>query len=179
MRKIMFLIFLLTPLFCSAQFSDYYNYYLYIPRGEVASSCNNIYYVHFDSDEKLYCDKIYRSTLKTKYNGGVLDEYAVNKTHSYKYDSGTSTYKYEVYVKKKYTQQTINGVPLWDPSGSGQPLTYHSGYSYVAFTSDRSEMIIWYTGTNDDTPKGKKYYKLVSADDLVPPPDPNRYDFLQ
>ena len=174
----MLLILIFTPLFCSAQFSDYYNCYLYIPRGEVASTCNSIHYVHFDSDEKLYYETISRSTLKSKYDGGVLDEYAVNKTHDYEYNYNTSTYKYEVYMKKKYVQQTINGAPLWDPYGSGRPLMYHSGYSYVAFSLDRSEMITWTTGTNDDTPNNKKYYKLVDAEDLIPAPDPNRYDFL-
>lgn len=180
MRKLLLLILLFTPLLCFAQFSDYYNYYLYIPLGEVAESCNsNIYYAHFDSDEKLYCATISKSTLKSKNDGGVLDEWAVNKTHDYKYDYNTSTNKYEVYVKKKYVQQTMNGVPLWDPYGSGQPLMYHSGYSYVAFSLDRSEMITWTTGTKDDTPKNKKYYKLVDADDLIPAPDPKRYDFLR
>lgn len=179
MKKVIIIAILICPLLCFAQFSDYYNYYLYIPRGETAESCNsNIYYAHFDSDEKLYCSTTSKSTLKTKYSGGVIDEYAINKSHDCKYDSNTSTYKYEVYVKKIYSQQTLSGtnIPAFDPYGSGQPLTYHSGYRYFAFSSNRNEMITWTTGKNDNTPKGKKYYKLVKIEDLIPAS--NDYDFL-
>ena len=59
--------FVFSPLLTFAQFSDYYNYYLYILRGETAESCNsNIYYAHFDDDERLYCSKVSKSTLKSK-----------------------------------------------------------------------------------------------------------------
>lgn len=164
-----------------AQFSDDYNYYLYIPRGETAESCsNNIYYAHFNDEERLYCSTISKSTLKSKYNGGVIDEYAVNKSHNCKYNSSISTYKYEVYVEKIYSGQTLPGSNLqaYDPY-TGQALTYHSGYRYFAFSSDRKEMITWTTSRDDDTPKGKKYYKLVKINDLVPPPNPANYDFLR
>lgn len=182
MKKLMFLVILLSPILSYAQFSDSYNYYLYIPLGETAQSCSsNIYYAHFNSDEKLYCNTISKSTLKTKCNGGVIDEYAVNKSHTCKYDSNRSTYKYEVYVEKTYRQQTLPGtnLPAFDPYGSGQPLMYHSGYRYFAFSSDRKEMITWTTGKNDDIPAGKKYYKLVEIEDIVPPSDPANYDFLK
>ncbi|MBR2301375.1 MAG: hypothetical protein IKA41_05415, partial [Bacteroidaceae bacterium] len=164
MKKFLLLLFLFSPLFCFAQFSDDYNYYIYIPRGESAGSCSSgIHYVHFDSDEKLYCSTISKSTLKTKYNDGVIDEYAINKSHNYKYDSYTSTYKYEVYVAKTYTQRTFGpgNFLMYDPYGSGAPVMDHSGYRYYAFSYDRTEMITWTTGKNDDTPKGKKYYKLI------------------
>ncbi len=182
MKKIILTLLLFIPLFIFAQFSDYYNYYLYIPLGETAESCNNnIYYVHFDNEEKLYCSTISKSTLKTKHNDGVIDEYAINKTHDGKYDSNKSTYKYEVYVKKTYTQRTIWGtnLPMYDPYGSGQPVMDHSGYRYFAFSSDRTEMITWTTSKNDDTPQSKKYYKLVDIKDLVPPSNSANYDFLQ
>ena len=182
MKKLILMFLFFLPTFGFAQFSDSYNYYLYIPRGETAESCNsNIYYAHFDDDERLYCSTVSKSTLKSKYNNDVIDEYAINKSHDYKYDSNTSTYKYEVYVKKTYSQQTLPGtnLPAYDPYGSGQPLTYHSGYRYFAFSSDRTEMIMWTTGKNDDTPRGKKYYKLVKIDDLVPPSNPANYDFLR
>ena len=180
--SILSIIFILSPLACFAQFSDSYNYYLYIPRGETAESCNSgIYYAHFNNDEKLHCSTVSKSTLKAKYNGGVIDEYAVNKSHDCRYDSSKSTYKYEVYVKSSYSQQTLPGtnLPMYDPYGSGQPVTYHSGYRYFAFSSDRSEMITWTTGKNDDTPRGKKYYKLVKIEDLVPASNPANYDFLK
>lgn len=182
MKKLILMFWIFLPTLGFAQFSDSYNYYLYIPRGETAESCNNnIYYAHFDDDERLYCSTVSKSTLKSKYNGGVIDEYAVNKSHDCKYDSNTSTYKYEVYAKKTYSQQTLPGtnLPAYDPYGSGQPLTYHSGYRYFAFSSDRTEMITWTTGKNDDTPRSKKYYKLVKIDDLVPPSNPANYDFLR
>ena len=99
MKSLISFILFLLPLTSYAQFSDYYNYYLYIPLGETAQSSSTIYYAHFDSDEMLYCSTISKSTLKAKYNGGVIDEYAYNKSHSGKYDSNVSTYKYEVYVQ--------------------------------------------------------------------------------
>ena len=182
MKKFLFLTFCFIHCVSFAQFSDYYNYYIYIPRGEVAETCNSsIYYVHFDSDERLYCATVSKSTLKAKYNGGVIDEYAVNKSHDCKYDYNTSTYKYEVYCKKTYSQQTLPGtnLPAYDPYGSGQPLTYHSGYRYYAFSLDRTEMITWTTGKNDDTPRSKKYFKLVKIDDLIPPSNSSNYDFLR
>lgn len=181
MKKIFLLIAILIPLISFAQFSDYYNYYLYIPRGETSQSSNSIYYAHFDSDERLYCATVNKSTLKSKYNDGVIDEFAINKSHNCKYDSNTSTYKFEVYVQKQYSYQTLPGTNLtaYDPYGSGQPLTYHSGYRYFAFSSDRSEMITWTTGKNDNEPRGKKYYKLVKIEDLVPAENPANYDFLR
>lgn len=182
MKKFILMLFVFFPALGFAQFSDSYNYYLYIPRGETAESCRNgIYYAHFNDDERLYCSSLTKSTLKSKYNGGVINEYAVNLSHDYKYDSNTSTYKYEVYVKKEYTQHTLPGtqVPMYDPYGSGQALTYHSGYKYIAFSSDRTEMITWKTNKNDDTPRQKRYYKLVKIEDLVPPSNPANYDFLR
>lgn len=182
MKRLVLMFFVFSPLLTFAQFSDYYNYYLYIPRGETAESSNsNIYYAHFDNDDRLYCSTVSKSTLKSKYNGGVIDEYAVNKSHNYKYDSNTSTYKYEVYVTKTYSQQTLPGTNLtaYDPYGSGQPLMYHSGYRYFAFSLDRTEMITWSTDKNDDTPRSKKYYKLVTIEDLVPPSNSSNYDFLR
>lgn len=177
MRNIILALLLFSPLACFAQFSDSYNYYLYIPRGETAESCgSDIYYVHFNSDEKLYCSTITKSTLKTKYNGGVIDEYAVNKSHTYSYDSNTSTYKYEVYRTKKTRART--SPPYCDIYGNWLP-GIPDGYSYKAFSSDRSEMITWYTNENDDTPRSKKYYKLVKIEDLVPAPNPANYDFLK
>lgn len=182
MKRIILILLYFFPLFTFAQFSDYYNYYLYIPRGETAESCNSsIYYAHFDEDEKLYCSTINKSTLKSKYNGGVIDEYAINKNHNCKYDPDISTYKYEVYYTKTYTQRTLWGsnLPMFDPYGSGAPIMDHSGYRYYAFSNDRTEMIIWTTSKNDDTPRGKKYYKLVTIKDLVPPSNPTNYDFLR
>lgn len=181
MKSLISFILFLLPLTSYAQFSDYYNYYLYIPRGETAQSSSTIYYAHFDSDEMLYCSTISKSTLKAKYNGGVIDEYAYNKSHSGKYDSNVSTYKYEVYVQKQYSQQTLPGsnLPMYDPYGSGQPVTYHSGYKYFAFSSDRTEMIIWTTSKNDNTPRNKKYYKLVKVEDIVPKEKSANYDFLR
>ncbi len=123
--------------------------------------------------------KVGKYTLKAKYNDGVIDEYADNKSHNANYDSNVSTYKYEVYVKEKHTQSTYNGTPLYNPYVPGLPLTYHSGYEYFAFSSDRSEMIIWTTGINDNTPKNKKYYKLVKIEDIVPKEEPANYDFLR
>jgi hypothetical protein len=181
MKKTFLTLFLLYPLFTLAQFSDYYNYYLYIARGETVESSNNgIYYAHFDDEESLYCSTISKSTLKSKYNGGVIDEYAINLSHNCKYDSNTSTYKYEVYVEKTYSQQTLWGsnLPAYDPY-TGQPLTYHSGYRYYAFSLDRSEMITWTCDKSDNTPRNKKYYKLVKIEDLVPPTNTNNYDFLR
>lgn len=173
-------LFLLISLSSFAQFSDSYNYYLYIPLGETPQSCtSNIYYVHFNRDEKVYCSTITKSTLKSKYDGGVIDEYAINKSHDYKYDYDMSTYKYEVYVKKTYTQRTFGpGIPLHD-GYTGAPVMDHTGYSYYAFSLDRQEMITWRTSKNDNTPKQKKYYKLVEIEDIVPPPTPANYDFLR
>lgn len=182
MRKFILIFYIFFPLFGFAQFSDYYNYYLYIPRGETAKSCNSdIYYAHFDDDERLYCSTVSKSTLEAKYNGGVIDEYAINKSHDCRYDSNMSTYKYEVYVTKRYTQRRLWGsnLPMFDPYGSGAPVMDHTGYRYFAFSQDRKEMIIWTTEKNDDTPYGKKYYKLVNIDDLIPPQNPANYDFLR
>ena len=68
---------------------------------------------------------------------------------------------------------------MYDPYGSGQPVTYHSGYKYFAFSSDRTEMIIWTTSKNDNTPRNKKYYKLVKVEDIVPKEKSANYDFLR
>lgn len=179
-NSILFLLFFF-PLFGNAQFNDYYNYYIYIARGETPQSCTSgIYYAHFDEDEKLYCSTVLESTLKSKYNDDVIEEYAINKNHNYRYDSNMSTYKYEVYVEKNYTQHTLWGtnLPAFDPY-TGMPSTYHSGYRYCAFSMDRSEMIIWTTTKDDNTPREKKYYKRVKIEDLVPPSDPSKYDFLR
>lgn len=180
MKKIILTLLLFSPLLSFAQFSDSYNYYLYIPRGESAKSYNSIHYAHFDEDEKLFCSTVNKSTLKTKYNDGIIDEYAINKSHNASYDYNMSTSKYEVYVAKHYTQRTFgNGFLMYDPYGSGAPVMDHTGYRYYAFTYDRTEMITWTTGKNDDTPKNKKYFKLVNVDDLFPAPDPSNYDFLK
>jgi len=177
MRILFLLLFLYIPSFSFAQFSDDYNYYLYIPRGETAESCgNNIYYVHFNDDERLYCATITRSTLKTKYQNDVIDEYAVNKTHNYNYDSDMSTYKYEVYYSKKTRART--SPPYCDIYGNWLP-GIPDGYHYRAFSSDRSEMIIWHTNQNDDTPRGKRYFKLIKIEDLIPPKNTNDYNFLR
>lgn len=182
MKKLILTLSLLFPLFCFAQFSDSHNYYLYIPLGETAQSYNgSIYYAHFDRYEKLYCQTTSKSTLKTKYNGGVIGEYAINQSHDCMYDSNTSTYKYEVYYKKTYTQRTLWGsnLPMYDPYGSGAPVMDHTGYRYFAFSSDRKEMITWTTGKNDNEPRGKQYYKLVKIEDLVPTSNSANYDFLR
>ena len=101
MKRLILVLVVFYPLFSFAQFSDYYNYYLYIPRGETASSTKSVQYVHFDRNEKLYCSHILNTTLKRIYKEGIIDEYAVNKSHNFKYDTKTSTYKYEVYVEKR------------------------------------------------------------------------------
>ena len=161
----------------NAQFYDSYNYYLYIEVGRTPSEGGTIYYVHFDSDGDMYCGTISKSTLISKYKADILDEYAINKSHSSHYDSDTSTYKYEVYVKKTYSSQNLWGtnLPAYDPY-TGAPLTKHSGYGYHAFSNDRKEMITWNTGLNSDEPRNKKYYKLVEVDEFIPAPA--NYDFL-
>ncbi len=180
MKKLILALVIFYPLFSFAQFSDYYNYYLYIPRGETASSTKSVQYVHFDRNEKLYCSHILNTTLKRISKDGIIDEYAVNKSHNCKYDTKTSTHKYEVYVEKIYSQQTLFGsdLPAYDPY-TGQPISYHSGYKYYAFSSDRSEMITWTVDKDDDTPRNKRYYKLVKINDLVPSSNSANYDFLR
>ena len=163
----------------SAQFYDSYNFYLYIEVGKTLDNLNissSVYYVHFDGDGDLYCSSVSKGELRKLYNNGIIDEYAINKEHSLEYSSATSTSRYEVYKGKRYTQRTWNGSFLYDPYGSGTPLMDHTGYNYRAFSQDRSEMIMWYTGLNSNEAKNKKHYKRVDPNDLVP--KEVKYDFL-
>lgn len=178
-RSLLLLLFLCIAVFDSqAQFYDHYNYYLYIEVGKTpADSGVSILYVHFDSDGDMCCSSITKSTLISKYNSDVIDEYAINKSHSSKYDSDTSTYKYEVYVKKKYRNKSYGGLSTVYNPYTGEVITEHSGYDYYAFSNDRKEMIRWYTTLNSDEPRGKKYYKLVQVEEFIP--EPANYDFLR
>lgn len=173
---------LLVPLllvFCKvsfAQFYDSHNYYLYIEVGKSLENSSSIYYVHFDRDGDLYCASVSKKVLRNLYDDNTIDEYAINKKHSLVYSSATSTSRYEVYKGKRYTQQNINGLPVFDPYGSGAPLMKHSGYNYRAFSNDRSELIMWRTGLQSNEPINKKYYKRIDPEDLVP--EEVEYDFL-
>ena len=160
----------------SAQFYDSYNFYLYIEVGKTLDNSSSVYYVHFNGDGDLYCSSVSKSELRRLYNNGIIDEYAINKKHSLEYSSATSTSRYEVYKGRRYTQRTMNGIPLYDPYGSGAPLMDHTGYNYRAFSQDRSEMIMWNTSLQSNEAKNKKYYKRVDPDDLVP--KEVKYDFL-
>lgn len=174
MKRLLLLLLLLFPVCCLAQFYDSHNYYLYIPLGETAESSGIVYYAHFNRSSGLYCEQITKATLKSKFEGDVLDEYAINKQHSYIYDSKTSTYKYEVYRAPKTKMRTMP--PFVDMFGN--VLTVPDGYFYVAFSLDRKEMIKWNTTENSDAPRNKKHYKLVDINELTPATSSEPYDFL-
>ena len=174
MKRLLLLLLLLFPIYSFAQFYDSHNYYLYIPLGETAQSSGIVYYAHFDRNSCSYCEQITKSILKSKYEGEVLDEYAINKQHTYKYDSKTSTYKYEVYRAPKTKMRTMP--PFVDMFGN--VLTVPDGFFYVAFSIDRTEMIKWNTTENSDVPRNKRHYKLVDINELIPASNGEMYDFL-
>lgn len=174
MKKLLLSILLLLPISCFAQFSDSYNYYLYVECGNVAESASSFYYAHFDRNTTLYCDAISKSNIVSKHSNDVIDEYAINKRHEYTYDANMSTSKYVVYRKQRTEMRTMP--PFVDMYGN--VLTVPNGYHYCAFSKDRTEMIRWYTTKYDNTPKQKKHYKLADIEDIVPNSNGSDYDFL-
>lgn len=172
---------LLVALWCmwsenvaSAQFYDSYNYYLYIEVGKTIESTSNIYYVHFNSDGNLCCTAISKSAARKYYKDNILDEYAVNLSHNIKYCSTTSTSRYEVYKKERTEDRPYSG--SWYPGCPFYETVRLGGYWFRAFSLNRDEMIYWYTTRDSNEAKGKKYYKRIKPEDLIP--KDVDYDFL-
>lgn len=167
--KLISIIALLISLFfyndAVAQFYDSRNFYLYIEVGQTLESSSKINYIHFDSSGNLYSGSIEKNTAIKLNQEDILDEYAINKSHSYKYCSNTSTSRYEVYKEARtetrpYTGQWYPGCPMWESVSLG-------GYWFRAFSLDRSEMITWHTTRNSEEAKSRKHYKRIDPSELV------------
>ena len=147
-----------------AQFYDSHNFYLYIEVGKTVESSSTITYVHFNRDGRLYCGSINKENARRDYNEGILDEYAINRNHSFKYCSETSTVRYEVYKEARTETRPYTGA--WYPGCPVMETYSLGGYWFRAFSMDRSEMIIWQTTRESNEAKNRKYYKRISPSDL-------------
>lgn len=156
----------------SAQFYD--ATLLFIEVGKTIENSSSIIYVHFDDDGNMYKESLSKSTARSKYKDGTLEEYGVNKRHDIKRDRSISSSKYYVYscarhVNTGYGIIAYNfGMPVWGNT------TRRDGNNY--FGISRSEMVIWNTTSESNEAKNKKFYKAILASDLVP--KEVNYDFL-
>ena len=84
----------------SAQFYD--ETLLFIEVGKTVENSGSIIYVHFDDDGNMYKESLSKSTARSKYKDGTLDEYGVNKKHKITRDRSISSSKYYVYSGERY-----------------------------------------------------------------------------
>lgn len=171
-------IILLTALFMgfnlmsSAQF--YNQTLLFIEVGQTIESSYSIVYVHFNDDGKMFTTDMDKSSARAKYKDGVLEEYGVNLNHSIERDHTINSSKYYVYSKARTVSSgwgltgSWYGIPQY-----GETYT-RSGSHYYAVS--RNEMITWNTTSESNEAQNKKYYKAISASDLIP--KEVQYDFL-
>lgn len=157
-----------------AQFYDSRNYYLYTEVGKTVESTTKFIYVHFNAEGNMHYGAIDKNSARNYYKDNILNEYAINSPHDYKYCSIHSTPRYEVYKTERtetrpYFGPLYSGAPFWEEVSIG-------GYWYRAFSLDRNELIIWYTTRESNEAKNKKHYKRINPEDLMP--KEIEYDFL-
>lgn len=100
-----------------------------------------------------------------------------NSVYMYDYCSSKSTSSREVYRKKSYTQRLNQfGMP-YDGFGGYLPKD-HTGWDYIAFSTDKSSFITWHEKLNnyDGETGTKTYYSRIPKEDLLP--KATNYDFL-
>lgn len=177
-KNIMKRIILLTALFMgfnlisSAQF--YNQTLLFIEVGQTIESSSSIVYVHFNDDGKMYKTTMSKSTARTKYKDGVLEEYGVNVKHSIKRDYTINSSKYSVYSEPRIISNGWGITHYWYGIPQYGETSSRSGSHYYGVS--RTEMVTWYTTSESNEAKNKKYYKAISASDLIP--KEVQYDFL-
>lgn len=174
MNRIILLLAVLCGI-CNIASAQYYNEtFLFIEVGKTIENSSSIIYIHFDDDGNMYRESLSKSTARSKYKDGTLDEYGVNKKHKITRDRSITSSKYHVYSGDRYVNGGW-GVITYGPAGPiyGQ-TTKRSGKNY--FGISRSEMVTWNTTSESNEAKNKKYYKAISASDLIP--KEVEYDFL-
>lgn len=156
--------------------AQYYNdTFLFIEVGKTIENSSNIIYVHFDDDGNMYCSSMSKSDARSKYKKDILDEYGVNKKHKITRDRSISSSKYYVYREDRYVSGGY-GVVSYGYGGIPQYgwTSQRNGNKYYGI--NRDEMVMWNTTSESNEAKNKKYYKAISASDLIP--KEVEYDFL-
>lgn len=156
----------------SAQFYD--ETLLFIEVGKTVENSGSIIYIHFDDDGNMYKESLSKSTARSKYKDGTLDEYGVNKKHKITRDYSISSSKYYVYSGARYVSGGWGVIAYSGMAPIYGETTKRSGNNYFGISSD--EMVTWSTTSESNEAKNKKYYKAISASDLIP--KEVEYDFL-
>lgn len=150
--------------------AQYYNdTFLFIEVGKTIENSSSIIYIHFDDDGNMYKNSMSKSTARSKYKDGILEEYGVNKKHDITRDYSISSSKYNVFSKTRMVADKYEWL------GWGYGWSYkRNGTEYYGIS--RSEMVTWNTTNESNEAKNKKYYKAISPSDLIP--KEVEYDFL-
>lgn len=173
MKKIFFTLLLMNVVVfnTNAQIPKSEYYELYIEADCTTSSPGNVYAIRFDGNKILKRlvplnelrnaareNKDFRLNFYVVSNGAYFTN-DLWESYSYVYDSSLSTDNYVVYRKDDRLLQ--NGFNF-------QQYYEHIGYSYVAITRDKKEVITWSTRNTSSEIMWKTYFKRVYVNDFKP-----------